>query len=97
MKRVRSIALVLGLFIAGVGAHAAIPMFSGAQDPSQLLAYLNTLIGELNTTVHNYVSFAQAGEVGEMAFLPGTVVSGTSIGIVLPSGAYAYIKTSATP
>ena len=98
MKRLRSIALVLGFFVAGIGVHAAaIPLFTGAQDPSQIFAYLNTLIGTLNTNLANYVTFNQANEVGEMAFSSATVVNGTSIGIVLPSGDYAYIKTSTTP
>lgn len=87
--------LVFSAAIAiGAAAPTAIPTFTGAQDPSQLFFYLNTLVNAINTlsTANQYVDFNNPRNLldnGQMQVQQrgtGTRTCGTT---TIPSSAYA--------
>ena len=84
-----------GLVMTGVAAFAAsIPPFTGAQDPSNLFFYLNTLVQEINTlitpqTMANFATPRNLLDNGQMQVQQrgtGTRTCGTT---TIPSSAYA--------
>lgn len=84
--------------IVGFASAAVIPSFTGAQDPSQVQAYLNTLIGYLNNQVTGYLTFQNGTEPGEMqitssstAFAQNGTVA-TSVTSVGTTGAHTTVQ-----
>jgi ABC-type transport system substrate-binding protein len=79
MKRFRGFLLGAfgGFLMVAVGAQASISTFTGAQDPSAIFSYLNTLITSLNNEVTGYLMFQNGGEPGEMQI----VGSGTAFAV----------------
>ena len=95
MKKLRAYLIGLGLVLGGAtvalaGASTWVSSLTGPMDISQTW-------GLLGQQITNYVSFAEAGEVGELAFSPSSCVSGTSMCVIMPNGDKRYIQTSATP
>ena len=81
LRNLRAAAMVvLGVAIGALGVgpalSAALPLYSGPQDPSQLLFYLNTLVNLINQNA----AFAGTGTplltIGTL--VTGTVGSGTA-------------------
>jgi hypothetical protein len=61
------IGAVFGAVLAAVGvANASLTPFTGAQDPSQIYGYLNTLIAAINNQFGSYITFQNGGEAGEL-------------------------------
>jgi len=92
MKRFSAsfVALSLVLGIVSFASAAFVSDFLGPQDLSQTWRLLQRQITA-------YISFDQAGLVGEMSLSPRVIVSGTSFVVVMPDGTQRYIQTSATP
>ena len=97
MKPLRTIAVVLSILFA-LPAMAAISFRTGPQDPSQILAYLNTLINDLNGEVTGYLMFQNGTEPGEMhivgsstAFAQNGTVA-TSVTSLGPTGASTTVQ-----
>ncbi len=87
------IGLAAGFVLGVVGIASAGPWVSSLSGPMDI----SQTWGLLAQQITNYVSFAQAGEVGELSFSPSTCVSSTSICTIMPNGNLRYIQTSATP
>lgn len=69
MKRLRAILIGLLLGVGGfaLAAQNPIPYLTGPQDPSQIFAYLNSLIQKANAEVFGYLTFGNPNENGELA------------------------------
>jgi hypothetical protein len=85
---------LLGLVMTGAIASAAIPPFTGPQDPSQIFFYLNTLIAQINAALssNGATDFAfprnllENGQMQVQQRGTGTRTCGTT---TIPSTAYA--------
>ena len=93
MKRRFSASFVAFSFVLGIAGFASaafVSDFLGPQDLSQTWKLLQRQIT-------GYISFDQAGLIGEMSLSTGVIVSGTSFVVVMPDGTQRYVQTSATP
>lgn len=100
MFKLKSLLVGLVFGLAGMAIANVTPLssFTGPQDPSQIQAYLNTLINALNAQITNYIQFGTGTESGEMQIsgngntwaANGTIA--TSVTSLGPQGAHTTVQ-----